>query len=114
LPIAQTAPSGARRAASRTAAAERVRPAAAASPAAAGVPTRQIDGYADTPAATIRTSTTSGAPARSASAPAASACSSRTRSHSQAGSAVVWMIRSATSRLRGGSPEVSTVDRMIR
>ena len=80
VPMTKTAPGPTSLRATRIPAAERVIPALAASSAARGSWTRQVAARAVMPAATISESVTTGAPAASARAPAASASSAHTRS----------------------------------
>ena len=104
LPMAHTAPIGCRRAAARIPAADRVGRPARGRRRRRGRPASRatVAGRAVTPAATMRTSVTSAAPASSAARPARSACSSHTRSPAQLGSALVCTTRSTTARVSGG------------
>lgn len=101
-PITQRAPGPTSSYASRIAWAERVSP----GPDLASL-RRQTVSRRVIPAATISTSTTTGAPACSALCAFASSPSSSTRSSAYSRSAAEWMTRSTTARVSGARCEVS-------
>ncbi len=108
-PITQSAPGPTCSYASRMACAERVSPGPATASFSRHTVRRRV-----IPAATISTSTATGAPACSAACALTSSPSSMTRSDAYSRSAAEWMTRSTTARVSGGKCEVSSRARSRR